>query len=234
MKVMILAAGRGERLRPLTDHTPKPLLHAGSKRLIEYLIEKLVKVGLNEIVINHAYLGEQFEPILGNGSRYQAKIEYSGEIDGGLETAGGIIQALPLLGKEPFLVVNGDIWTDFCFETVNNFPLPKDKTCHLIMVNNPKHNVAGDFHLDKKGLLMPDGEPKLTFSGIGVYRPEMFAAYSATKQPLKPLLVEAMQQRQVTGQRYHGEWSDIGTVDRLNALAKQLTLNRELTAEKFQ
>jgi len=223
MKAMILAAGRGERLRPLTDHTPKPLLQAGSKRLIEYLIENLVVAGFNDIVINHAHLGGQFEPILGNGDRYQAHIEYSAETLGGLETAGGIIQALSLLGKDPFLVVNGDIWTDFPFTELAEFKLAEDKLCHLIMVNNPQHNPNGDFHLNlSNGLLQTDGDPKFTFSGIGIYRPEMFADYPVSKLPLKPLLVEAMQKRQVCGQHYQGQWSDIGTVERLNALAKQL------------
>lgn len=222
MKAMILAAGRGERLRPLTDHTPKPLLHAGSKRLIEYLIEKLVAAGLDEIVINHAHLGEQFEPVLGNGDRYQAHIEYSAEKKGGLETAGGIIQALPLLGKTPFLVVNGDIWTDFPFTEMTGFSLAEDKLCHLVMVNNPQHNPAGDFYLDPNGSLKTEGDPKLTFSGIGIYRPEMFSNYSATKIPLKPILVEAMQKNQVSGQHYKGQWSDIGTVERLTTLANQL------------
>lgn len=222
MKVMILAAGRGERLRPLTDHTPKPLLHAGPKRLIEYLIEKLVNAGLKDIVINHAHLGEQFEPLLGNGQRYQANFQYSAEVTGGLETAGGIIQALPLLGNEPFLVVNGDIWTDFPFADVAKLSLANQQLCHLIMVNNPSHNPAGDFYLDADGLLTTEGEPKLTFSGIGIYRPEMFAGHQVTKLPLKPLLVEAMSHKQATGQHYQGKWSDIGTVERLTALAKQL------------
>ncbi|HCD04290.1 MULTISPECIES: N-acetylmuramate alpha-1-phosphate uridylyltransferase MurU [unclassified Methylophaga] len=222
MKVMILAAGRGERLRPLTDHTPKPLLHAGSKRLIEYLIEKLVNAGFKDIVINHAHLGEQFEPVLGNGERYQARFEYSAESMGGLETAGGIIHALPLLGNKPFLVVNGDIWTDFPFKQLNESVLAEHMLCHLIMVKNPQHNPSGDFHLDSEGLLKIDGDPRLTFSGIGIYRPEMFAGHKVAKLPLKPLLVEAMSRKQVTGQYYQGEWSDIGTVERLTALAKQL------------
>lgn len=224
MKVMILAAGRGERLRPLTDHTPKPLLHAGPKRLIEYLIEKLVDAGLKDIVINHAHLGEQFEPILGNGERYHANFEYSAEVTGGLETAGGIIQALPLLNNEPFLVVNGDIWTDFPFDTLAKITLTKEQVCHLVMVNNPAHNPVGDFYLNADGLLSIEGDPKLTFSGIGIYRPEMFADHPVTKLALKPFLVEAMKYQQVTGQHYQGQWSDIGTVERLTSLTKQLVV----------
>jgi MurNAc alpha-1-phosphate uridylyltransferase len=222
MKVMILAAGRGERLRPLTDHTPKPLLHAGPKRLIEYLIEKLVDAGLKDIVINHAHLGEQFEPILGNGERYRANFEYSAEVTGGLETAGGIIQALPLLSNEPFLVVNGDIWTDFPFDTLAKINLTKEQLCHLVMVNNPAHNPAGDFYLNADGLLSLEGEPKLTFSGIGVYRPEMFADHPVAKLALKPFLIEAMKHKRATGIHYQGQWSDIGTVERLTSLTKQL------------
>ena len=222
MKVMILAAGRGERLRPLTDHTPKPLLHAGPKRLIEYLIEQLVEAGLKDIVINYAHLGEQFEPLLGNGERYHANFEYSAEVAGGLETAGGIIQALPLLGNEPFLVVNGDIWTDFPFADLAKLALAKEQLCHLVMVDNPPHNPAGDFYLDADGLLSIEGDPKLTFSGIGIYRPEMFAEHPAAKLALKPFFIEVMKQQKATGQHYQGQWSDIGTVERLTALAKQL------------
>ena len=224
MKVMILAAGRGERLRPLTDLTPKPLLHAGPKRLIEYLIEKLVAAGFDDIVINHAHLGEQFEPILGNGERYHAHFEYSAEIAGGLETAGGIIQALPLLGNEPFLVVNGDIWTDFPFADLAKIELSTEQLCHLVMVNNPAHNPAGDFYLESEGLLSLEGEPKLTFSGIGIYRPEMFAEHPVAKRALKPFFVEVMKQKKATGQHYQGQWSDIGTVERLTLLAKQLDI----------
>lgn len=223
MKVMILAAGRGERLRPLTDHTPKPLLQAGPKRLIEYLIERLVRAGLDDIVINHAHLGEQFAPLLGNGQKYRAKISYSAEPDGGLETAGGIIQALPLLGDAPFLVVNGDIWTDFPFETLQDFKLPADQQCHLVMVDNPAHHPQGDFHLDKDGLLHLNGEPKLTFSGIGIYHPGMFAGYTTEKRPLKPLFLKAIQQAKASGHYYSGAWSDIGTVERLMQLTQQLT-----------
>lgn len=229
MKVMILAAGRGERLRPLTDHTPKPLLHAGPKRLIEYLIERLVQAGLDDIVINHAYLSEQFEPLLGNGQKYRAKISYSAEPNGGLETAGGIIQALPLLGDAPFLVINGDIWTDFPFETLHDFKLPADKQCHLVMVDNPAHHPKGDFHLDKDGLLHISSEPKLTFSGIGVYHPDMFAGYTVEKRPLKPLFIKAMQKTQASGRYYSGEWSDIGTVERLMQLTRHLTGQAELS-----
>ncbi|HSG93498.1 MAG TPA: nucleotidyltransferase family protein [Methylotenera sp.] len=221
MKAMILSAGRGERLRPLTDHTPKPLLKAGDKPLIVHLLEKLVAAGFNEIIINHAHLGEQFPAALGDGSRWGAKISYSPELNGGLETAGGIIHALPLLGNEPFLVVNGDIWTDYDFSTLHDC-LSGNTLCHLVLVTNPPQHPEGDFHLDNNHHLHVDGPTKLTFSGIGVYRPELFAGLTEGKRPLKPLLLDAMQQYRVTGSLYKGAWSDIGTADRLAALDRQL------------
>jgi MurNAc alpha-1-phosphate uridylyltransferase len=174
MKAMILAAGRGERLRPLTDTTPKPLIQAGPKRLIEYLIDNLVAAGFDDLVINYAHLGEQFPQMLGDGSRYGARIEYSPEQQGGLETAGGIINALPLLGDEPFLVVNGDIWTDFDFKALQQFELDKNALCHLVMVNNPPHNLKGDFAVTDDGQLASVGNEKWTFSGIVVYHPALF------------------------------------------------------------
>lgn len=222
MKAMILAAGRGERLRPLTDKTPKPLIQAGPKRLIEYLIENLVAAGFDDLIINYAHLGDQFPATLGDGSRYQARIQYSPEIEGGLETAGGIIQALPLLGDEPFLVVNGDIWTDFDFKSLRQFRLAADKLCHLIMVNNPPHNPAGDFAVSGDGNLDFEGTEKWTFSGIAIYDPALFKGLSSEKRPLKPLFEQAIQQQQATAEVYAGEWSDIGTIERLQALEQQL------------
>ncbi|HET8807876.1 MAG TPA: nucleotidyltransferase family protein [Methylophaga sp.] len=221
MKAMILAAGRGERLRPLTDHTPKPLLKAGDKPLIVYLIERLVAAGFNELIINYAHLGEQFPKALGDGSGWGASISYSPELNGGLETAGGIIHALPLLGNEPFLVVNGDIWTDFDFAKLQNC-LRHDTLCHLILVPNPIQHPDGDFYLDDNNQLHAEGAEKFTFSGIGVYRPELFIGLAEGKRPLKPLLLGAMQQNRATGAFYEGDWSDIGTAERLMALASQL------------
>ncbi len=221
MKAMILAAGRGERLRPLTDHTPKPLLKAGGKALIVHLIERLVSAGFDEIVINYAHLGEQFPATLGDGSRWGAKISYSPELSGGLETAGGIIHALPLLGEQPFLVVNGDIWTDMDFADFRHV-LTNGNLCHLLLVPNPPQHPAGDFYLDDHNKLHAEGPEKYTFSGIAVYRPELFAGLDDRKRPLKPLLLKAMQQHQASGTLYHGEWSDIGTAERLEMLDQQL------------
>jgi len=222
MKAIILAAGRGERLRPLTDNTPKPLVYAGNKRLIEYLIEALAKADFTDIVINYAHLGEQFPAALADGDKYGVKISYSPELDGGLETAGGIINALPLLGDAPFLVVNGDIWTDFDFSALANVELADDKLCHLLLVNNPEHNPEGDFALDNQNVVQVQGSNKFTYSGIGIYRQSMFEGFDNSKRALKPLFDVAIAKQQVSGQIYQGQWSDIGTIERLNELERQL------------
>ncbi|RKZ79690.1 MAG: mannose-1-phosphate guanylyltransferase [Gammaproteobacteria bacterium] len=222
MKVMILAAGRGERLRPLTDHTPKPLLKAGELRLIEHTIHALVKAGFDDIVINYAHLGEQFPKILGNGNQYGATISYSPEQEGGLETAGGIINALPLLGNEPFLVVNGDIWTDYPFEQLTQSTLTTNSLCHLVLVNNPQHNLHGDFSLSS-GLISSKGENKYTYSGIGIYHPDLFSDFKVQRLALKPILLDAIAHQHVSGELYEGEWSDIGTVERLQQLNDQFS-----------
>ncbi|MDH5357353.1 MAG: nucleotidyltransferase family protein [Gammaproteobacteria bacterium] len=221
MKVIILAAGRGERLRPLTDHTPKPLLKAGNYRLIEYTIRSLVKAGFDDIVINYAHLGEQFPEILGNGHQYGASIVYSPEHEGGLETAGGIINALPLLDNEPFLVVNGDIWTDYPFERLTHITLATNMLCYLVMVNNPQHNSQGDFSLSS-GLIQQSGDDQYTYSGIGIYHPDLFSGLNVQRMPLRPLLLQAIYNQQVGGEIYQGEWSDIGTVERLQKLIRTL------------
>ena len=221
MKTIILAAGRGERMQPLTNTTPKPLLKAGGKRLIEHTIEALVDAGFNDIVINYAHLGEQFPSALGDGSRYNATIQYSNELAGRLETAGGIANALPLLGDEPFLVVNGDIWTDYPFHQLQAISLNSDLLCHLVLVNNPEHNPTGDFALNS-GLLMASGEQKFTYSGVGVYHPALFVGLKPEPKPLKPLLMKAIEAQQASGEIYTGQWSDIGTVERLEALDQQL------------
>ncbi|MDM8569703.1 nucleotidyltransferase family protein [Thiotrichales bacterium HSG1] len=210
MKVMILAAGRGERMRPLTDKIPKPLLQVKGKCLIEHHIERLVTSGFNEIVINHAYLGEQIEQTLGNGRRYGAKIVYSPEAIA-LETGGGIFQALPLLGDSPFLVVNSDIWCDYPFANLTTLNI---KLAHLVLIDNPTHNPDGDFHLTQQQVHQT-GNPCLTFSGIGVYHPDLFTNCLKGRFSLVPLLTQAMQIDQVTGEHYHGQWMDVGTPERL-------------------
>jgi MurNAc alpha-1-phosphate uridylyltransferase len=224
MKALVLAAGRGERMRPLTDSVPKPLLLAGGKALIEYSIAALARAGITELVINHAHLGAQIEQKLGDGSRYGVRIAYSPEPDGALDTGGGIFQALPLLGDAPFLVVNGDVWTDFPFETLS---LPRDSLAHLILVDNPPHHPDGDFCLEQ-GRVHPGGRgPRLTFSGIGVYSPRLFAGCAHGIFPLIPLLRSAMERGEVSGERYAGLWFDIGTPERLAALNQRLAGGHE-------
>jgi len=214
MKAMILAAGRGERMRPLTDSTPKPLLRIGGQTLIERQVHALVRAGITELVINHAHFGEQIVKALGDGIAYGADITYSPETDRALETGGGIFNALPLLGSDPFLVVNSDIWTDYAFEQL---PAQPDGLAHLVMVDNPEHHPQGDFSLST-GLLSQSGPAMLTFSGIGVYRPGLFSDCTAGAFPLAPLLRQAMDAGQVSGEHYTGSWFDIGTPERLDAI----------------
>jgi len=211
MKAMILAAGRGERMRPLTDHTPKPLLKAAGKPLLEHTLSQLVNAGFTDIVINHAHLGWQIEDYFGNGQAWGANIVYSPETEA-LETAGGIVNALPLLGDEVFLVVNGDIATDFPFATLKNQAV---ELAHLVLINNPPQHLTGDFVLDADAYVMEEGGEKFTFSGIGLYRPELFSKQAPGKSKLAPLLREAMVGRHVSGQHYGGFWMDIGTPERL-------------------
>ncbi len=223
MKAMILAAGRGERMRPLTDTLPKPLLQVAGKALIEYHIEALHKAGINELVINHAWLGNKIEQHLGNGRRFGVQIRYSREAQA-LETAGGIRQALPLLGNKPFIVVNGDVFTDYDYAHLTELNL--NSLVHLVLVNNPEHNQQGDFYLQDNRVYdkvnAPEQVKRFTFSGIGLYQPEFFAALKAGKQALAPLLREAMAQQQVSGEFYPGLWLDIGTPQRLEALNQSL------------
>lgn len=219
---MILAAGRGERMRPLTDTLPKPLLPVGGKPLIEWHIEKLAKAGIRELVINHAHLGAQIEASLGDGSRYGVSIHYSPETDA-LETAGGIANALPLLGDEAFAVVNGDVYCDFDFSSLSG--AAKKYATWLVLVNNPPHHPEGDFALENE-TVRSRGTSLLTFSGIGVYRPEFFAAIErGTKAKLAPMLREAMDRGTVGGMHYAGRWVDVGTPERLAALNKDLEEN---------
>ena len=220
MKAMILAAGLGTRMRPLTDHTPKPLLAAGGKSLIEWHIERLQQAGFRELVINTAWLGEKIEAALGDGSRYGVSIQWSRE-GTPLETAGGIRRALPLLGDAPFAVINGDIWTDFDFTRLAE----PDGLAHLALVTNPEHHPNGDFGLDSAGLVRDNGGPKLTFSGIGVYRPELFHELPDGEAKLAPLLRAAMLDDAVSGEHFAGAWWDIGTPERLQQLDAYLRGN---------
>ena len=220
MKAMILAAGRGERMRPLTDHTPKPLLKVADKALIEYHIEALVRAGFADIIINHAWLGAQFEQVLGAGERYGAHLQYSPEGATALETGGGIFNALPLLGGGPFVVVNGDVWTDYPFERV---PRNMATLAHLVLVPNPPQHPHGDFFL-ADGMLRETGTVKYTFSGIGMYRAELFSGCRPGAFPLAPLLRAVIGQGQVSGELYDGGWYDIGTPARMEQLDQKLRL----------
>ena len=212
MKAMILAAGKGERMRPLTLTTPKPLVCAGGVPLIEYHLRALAAAGFTEIVINHAWLGQQIEDYLGDGSRYGVSIQYSPEGEP-LETGGGIFRALPLLGDEAFVVVNGDIWTDYDFSVLHQ---PGAGLAHLVLADNPVHHPAGDFTLADGHVR--DGQPgtaTLTYSGIAVLHPQLFDGCSDGAFKLAPLLRKAMADGQVTGERLKGQWVDVGTHERL-------------------
>lgn len=220
MKAMILAAGHGTRMKPLTDHTPKPLLQVGGNPLIVWHIEKLKNAGFRDIIINIAWLGDQIPEALGDGSQYRVNLHYSDEQkDGALETAGGIIKALPFFDDEPFLVVNGDVWCDF--EYSNKNPLTTNDLAHLVLVNNPEHNPDGDFALNNSSV-QADGKNKLTFSGIGYYHPDLFKKFPQGKRPLAPLLRDAMNNNKVSGEHFAGDWRDIGTPERLDELNKKL------------
>jgi MurNAc alpha-1-phosphate uridylyltransferase len=216
MKAMILAAGKGERMRPLTDEIPKPLLEVAGKPLIFWHLEKLAKANFEEVIINHAYLGEMIEAYVGNGSRWNLKITYSRE-GSPLETAGGIKKALPLIGDQPFLVVNADIYTDFNFATLKNRNL-NDYKGHLVMVKNPKHHPDGDFFLQNNQIELK-GKERLTFSGIAIYQPEIFE--NINEEPvakLAPILTKLIDAKCIGGEAYQGLWFDIGTPERLNEI----------------
>lgn len=216
---MILAAGRGERMRPLTDHTPKPLLKVGGRPLIVWHIEHLARAGIRELVVNHAHLGRMLEQALGDGAAWGVRIRYSPEGEGrALETGGGIFRALPLLDGKPFLVINADVWCDLDLARLS---LPGGNLAHLVMVDNPVHHPRGDFHL-ADGRLSTDGEPCLTFSGIGVYSPALFADCRPGAFPLAPLLRAAMDRGRVSGEHHRGRWVDVGTPQRLSDLDRAL------------
>jgi MurNAc alpha-1-phosphate uridylyltransferase len=212
---MVLAAGRGERLRPLTDFTPKPLLVVRGRPLVEHLLEQLAAAGIADVVINVSWLGSQIRSVLGDGRRFGLAIEYSDEGSSALETGGGIYNALPSLGPGPFLVVNGDVWTDFDFATLcRSDALAPADLAHLVLVPNPARHPMGDFAL-QGGRVRSDGEPRHTFSGIGLYRADLFADCTAGAFPLAPLLRAAATRDRVAGSLYEGEWLDIGSPDRL-------------------
>ena len=221
MKAMILSAGLGSRMRPLTDKMPKPLLTVGGIPLIVWHIEKLAHMGIKEIIINIAHLGYKIPEALGDGSNWGVHITYSDEQkEGGLESAGGIVKALPLLGDETFIVVNGDVFTDYDFQ--KNKKLAEGILAHLVLVPNPEHNPKGDFALDRHKVI---DNKQYTFSGIGYYSPKLFENVLYGKSSSIPLLREAMNKGKVTGELYEGEWLDIGTPQRLELLNSQL-INR--------
>ncbi|MGH8109404.1 MAG: N-acetylmuramate alpha-1-phosphate uridylyltransferase MurU [Arenimonas sp.] len=227
MKALIFAAGKGERMRPLTNHTPKPLLEVGGKRLIEWHIEKLAACGIRDIVINTSWLAECFEPALGDGSRWNVTLHYSYEGCEPLETGGGMLHALKIIGDETFIVVNGDIWSDVDYAAL---PRAISGLAHLILVDNPGHNAKGDFALTPDNSIESDGPDKLTFSGIGVYQPELFSNWrgiigdtrgvneTPPRFKIAPLLRHAMHHNRVSGEHHPGRWTDVGTPERLEEL----------------
>jgi len=211
---MILAAGRGKRMRPLTDTLPKPLLHVKGKALVEWHIERLAQNGFEEIIINIAHLGYKIPEYLGNGSKWGVKIIYSDEQkSGALESAGGIKNALPLLGDAPFLVVNGDIFCDYAFNP--DFKLKDEILAHLVLVPNPAHNPKGDFGLEN-GYVTNQADKMYTFSGIGYYHPKLFKDVKLQKSPLAPILRNFIEKKLVSGETFNKMWHDIGTPQRLN------------------
>jgi len=219
VKAMLLAAGRGERLRPLTDTTPKPLLQAGHRRLIEHHLVHLADAGFTQVIINTAWLGDQIQRLLGDGSQYRLQIQYSHEGRSALETGGGIFHALPLLGEAPFLVINADIWSDYPLIRLKDRAM--DSLAHLVMVQNPEHHPEGDFGIEANSLSL-DSQPRYTYSGIGIYTPQFFQGCQAGAFPLAPMLREYIHQQRISGEIYSGEWMDIGTIQRLEALRDKL------------
>jgi N-acetyl-alpha-D-muramate 1-phosphate uridylyltransferase len=216
VKAMVMAAGRGERLRPLTDTLPKPLAPVAGKPLIVYHLEALAKAGIRDVVINLSWLGERIKAALGDGHDYGVRIHYSEEGPKPLEAAGGIFNALPWLGPEPFLVVNGDVWTDIDF---SRLALDDTADAFIVLVPNPTHNPRGDFALDGDAVIECDSaRQSYTYSGVGMYRPEFFSGCSPGKFPLLPLLKRAIAARRLRGQLHQGEWCDVGSIERLREL----------------
>ena len=217
MRAMILAAGRGERLRPLTDSVPKALVEVGSKPLIVHAIERLRAAGVRELVVNLAWLGGKIREHLGDGSAWDVEITYSDEGATALETAGGIVKALPLLGDAPFWVVNADVLCDYPFPAMTT---GGDDLAHLVLVDNPEHKDAGDFIL-RDGRVREDGDKSLTYAGIGLYRPEFFAGETVERKPLLSLLQRWIAADRVSAEHYRGRWHDIGTRERLAAARRE-------------
>ena len=233
MKALIFAAGLGERMRPLTDTTPKPLLEVAGKPLIVWHLEKLAAIGIRDVVINTSWLAEQFPQVLGDGARWGLKLQYSYEGTRPLETGGGMLHALPLLGDQPFLLINGDIWTDFDFAR-----LPREPAglAHLVMVDRPPQATQGDFALAPDGHVRRDGEHRLTYSGLGIYRPQLLQDWRAHSEDagadeapprfrLAPILRAHMDAGRIHGEHHRGRWTDVGTPQRL------ATLDAELSAD---
>ena len=218
MRAMILAAGKGERMRPLTLHTPKPLIEVAGVPLIEYHLRALARAGVEQVVINHAWLGEKIEAHLDDGERFSLQISYSRESQP-LETGGGIFRALPLLGDEPFIVVNGDIFTDYDFA---NMPQTLDGLAHLVLVDNPAHHPEGDFSLQQDRVGSPGAANTLTYSGIALLHPQLFADCFNGAFKLAPLLREAMAQGRLSGEHFTGRWIDVGSPERLAAAQASL------------
>ncbi len=220
MRAMILAAGRGERMRPLTDYVPKPLLSVNGKPLIQYHLEKLKAIGVTDIVINYAWLGEKIAQYFGNGKNFGVRISYSPEVTGGLETAGGIRHALHLLGDEPFIVVNGDVYSNVDYNCFKNIQLG-DALGYLLMVANPPYHLAGDFAL-QDGYVVQDATQKYTFSGMAMYRPEAFAPLADTRASLRPYFEQWIANKQLKGCYTDAYWCDVGTPERLAKLDQLL------------
>ena len=233
MKALIFAAGLGERMRPLTDHTPKPLIEAGGKSLIVWHLEKLAAMGVQDVVINTSWLADRFPVVLGDGARWGLRIQYLYEGDTPLETGGGMLNALALLGEAPFLLVNGDIWTDFDF---NRLPREPAGLAHLALVPPPVFAPRGDFALDSAGMLHRDGEPRMTYAGLGIYRPSLLDDWQAhaadqlrqtasgkPRFPLLPLLHAGMAAGMVSGEFLQTRWTDVGTPERLADLNRELS-----------
>lgn len=227
MKAMILAAGLGQRMRPLTDNLPKPLLCVGGKPLLQYHFEALAEIGISEVIINLAYLGDKIREFAGNGSQFGLKIQYSEESEP-LETAGGLLHALPLLGADPFLLINGDVWSDYPLTQLSQYHLKVNEKAHLVLVPNPDFHPNGDFAPNAQGILVTDTAlAKFTFAGISLIHPKLISEYplQRLKFPLGEVLRHGIEHGQITAEIYRGRWSDVGTPDRLESLNEALQMN---------